>query len=186
MSRGFKNDMLVPSVEGKEVSYGPRLKAHRENKKIHQATVAARMKITQPEVSRYERGEPQRPTAEQFRLLAYGYDLPLVTVLMYAGYLTERDVRVWDESGDDAGYAEAGISPDIEDALKKLDELDLPTDVLDAELVVMKHLFRGLQTAGREIEERRASGVAVAPAFREVAADGHEGAPDTADRRKGA
>jgi len=155
--------MLVPSVEGEEMSYGLRLRAHRESKKMLQGTVADRMKITQPEVSRYEKGKPDRPTAEQFRLLAYGYDLPLVTVLMYAGYLTERDVRAWGESGDDAGYAAAGIPPEMESALRRLDELELPANALDAEVVVMKHLFRGLRAAQQEIEERGASGIAVPP-----------------------
>jgi transcriptional regulator with XRE-family HTH domain len=89
------------------MTYGARLRAHREQRKETQADIAARMGITQPEVARYEKGEPKRPSPDQLRSLARAYGVPVVALLMYAGYLSRREIDDWLATGDDDAVDDA-------------------------------------------------------------------------------
>jgi transcriptional regulator with XRE-family HTH domain len=137
------------------MSYGPRLRAHREHKGITQAMIAERMKITQPEVARFERGEPKRPSPEQFRALARAYELPLVQVLVFADYVNEKDIRGWVERDSSSGSVESdtGAMPieSLDDPVALIEQIAALTDRLD-------RLMRGDQESRERLRNTAAQG----------------------------
>jgi transcriptional regulator with XRE-family HTH domain len=121
------------------MSYGPRLRAHREHKGITQAMIAERMKITQPEVARFERA----------------YELPLVQVLVFADYVNEKDIRGWVERDSSSGSVESdtGAMPieSLDDPVALIEQIAALTDRLD-------RLMRGDQESRERLRNTAAQG----------------------------
>jgi transcriptional regulator with XRE-family HTH domain len=97
--------------------------------------------VSQGMISRLERGEIKRPNLEFVRAIARALDAP------YEAFITALH-----EVGT------ALISDDYLDAIEEREEkwrlLELPPDVTTGELLMLKHLFRGLRSGEVELAER--------------------------------
>jgi transcriptional regulator with XRE-family HTH domain len=123
---------MSDSVRERRRRFGQRLAARRAELGLTQEEVADVLGVTQGRISQYERGEVVSHTPEDFASLA-------------------RALRVI--PSEIARWAEYGIDVVGEDMRQdRYAHLDLPPDVTDGELLMLKHLFRGLRSYEAEAE----------------------------------
>lgn len=83
---------------GGNMALGSVLKARRtaqgwtQEEIAKRATDYAQKDVDQTHVSYWERDSIKRPTGEQLRMLAHAYEMPVVDLVIAAGYLTRADL----------------------------------------------------------------------------------------------
>ncbi len=131
-------DCMIAKAAGDQTMLGEWMKRARGDRS--QTEVAARINMEQAEWSRWERGERKRPKPEQIRGFAFALGVPVESVaLAYAG--------IWPTA-----YTADDPQSDLRMWAERLRALDLPPDVRYDELLMLKHLFRGVR--GYESEAR--------------------------------
>lgn len=117
--------MVKDEVKLARERFGWFLRTHRERLYPNQGEVADLLGITQAHVSKWELGHVESHTPEVMRLWAEALQVPVVRVLMEAGYLTQRDITAWLSSEE----AEAGLTTD--DAVPIIEQISTLMDRLD-------------------------------------------------------
>jgi transcriptional regulator with XRE-family HTH domain len=126
---------------GGRMTLGALLKDRRAEGGWTQEEIAARAgryqrkEVDQTHVSHWERDGIKRPTGAQLRMLAHAYELPVVELVIAAGYLRRDDL---------AGAEDSFANPPPDDPVQIVEQIAALTDKLDR---VMR--------ADRESRERR-------------------------------
>jgi transcriptional regulator with XRE-family HTH domain len=100
--------------------------------------------VSQGMISRLERGEIQRPNLEFVRAIGAALDTPYEELV---GALFGSQFK-------------AGAMVEADEILAKWRVLDIPPDVTSDELLLLKHLFRGIRGYRAEMREPRFGSVA--------------------------
>jgi transcriptional regulator with XRE-family HTH domain len=110
------------------MTLGALLRSRRSKGGWTQEEIAARAglyqqkEVDQTHVSHWERDGIKRPTGAQLRMLAHAYELPVVELVIAAGYLRRDDL---------ADAAAAFATPPLDDPVQIIEQIAALTDRLD-------------------------------------------------------